>query len=189
MKSTALAVLFLLFSVIPSLAAKPAFKTLVIEDISFVGADIHDISDEDKPVLEKYKTKAATDFRNQVTDYLKPKNIFQNITDKATGSADEVILQTRFTEIQFGSPGRRAARFFLFFIPIGGTFDLGIKGRLLDGKSKAEILNQHQSTNTGWYKGDTAETLAQYSKDLAIGFAELVESFMTDEYEPVKGEW
>lgn len=162
----------------------PTYKTLVIEDIIFNGADIKDLTPDNKAEFDMVRPQLIADFKNSMTDYLASKKLFINISNKATGSSDEIIFQSRYIEIQLGSPGRRMARYFLFFIPIGGSFDLEVKGRLVDSATGKEITSRSHSTNTGWYNGDTGSTLLSYSKDLALQCAEDIEDFMINDFDP-----
>lgn len=162
---------------------KPQYKTLVIKDIIFEGAEIKDLSAENEAALNKVRAQMILEFTNTIKEYLEQKKLFTNITSEAKGTSDELILQSRYLEIQMGNPGRRMVRFFTFGIPMGGNFDLSIKGRLVDSLSGKEILNQRHSSNTSWYKAQTDELLVKFTKEIGLEFSELVESFISDDFD------
>lgn len=162
---------------------KPPYKTLVIKNIVFDGAEIKDLSPENEVALNMVRAQMVSEFTDTIKKYLEQKKLFAKITTEEKGTSDEVILQSRYLEIQLGKPGRRIARFFTFGIPLGGNFDLSIKGRLVDSMSGKEIVNQRHSSNTSWYKAQTDELLLKFTKEIALDFAELVESFMNDEFD------
>lgn len=187
-KVSALFVLLMILSASTSIAEmsfapSAKYKSLVIEDIVFDGAEMEDWTPENQADFTKVRDSIVQEFRNVIRKQINSERIFTSIVSKPTGSKEELVLQTRFMHIKLGDPVRRMARYFMpLLIPLGGTFEITIKGRLVDGDTGKEIKSLTKTTNTGWYNGGTDAVLVRYAKNLAEDYASLVESFMTEEH-------
>jgi hypothetical protein len=155
------------------------YDTIVVKDYSTKGAEISNIDDEEKKMLEAAEKDIVKALTASTVKNLKEKNIFKKVESNGSTKNKAVILQGKITKF---NGGVGAAKWFLgFAAPKSTKTNISIEAELIDASSgkalvKIKDIRSGGEGNTLGSKNmsrafivqaeDEGEELAEFIKDI-----------------------
>ncbi|WP_041970540.1 DUF4410 domain-containing protein [Geobacter sp. OR-1] len=114
------------------------YDTIIVKDYSVKGAEITNIDDEEKKMLEAAEKDIVKALTESTVKHLKEKGIFKKVESNGSAKTKAVILQGKITKF---NGGVGAAKWFLgFMAPKSTKTNISIEAELVDAASGKALV-------------------------------------------------
>jgi hypothetical protein len=124
-----------------------AYDTIVVTAFSTEGAELANLDDEEKKIVEEIKPTIVKNLKESLVKYLKKEGKFKNVLANGTPKGKAIIVEGKFTKF---NGGIGAAKFFLgWMAPEGGKTNISVSGHLIDAKTGKELATFSDTRSGG----------------------------------------
>jgi curli biogenesis system outer membrane secretion channel CsgG len=114
-----------------------AYDTIVVREFSTEGAELANLDDEEKKIMEEMKPTIVRNLKESLVKNLKKEGKFRNVLAIGEPKGKAIIVEGKFTRF---NGGQGAAKFFLgWMAPESGKTNISVAGRLVDAKTGKEL--------------------------------------------------
>ena len=114
-----------------------AYDTIVVREFSTEGAELANLDDEEKKIMEEIKPTIVKNLKESIVKNLKKEGKFRNVLNNGEPKGKAIIVEGKFTRF---NGGKGAAKFFLgWMAPESGKTNISVAGRLVDAKTGKEL--------------------------------------------------
>ncbi|MDR3578839.1 MAG: DUF4410 domain-containing protein [Oryzomonas sp.] len=124
-----------------------AYDTIVVRAFSTDGAELANLDDEEKKIVEEIKPTIVKNLKESLVKNLKKEGKFRNVLAKGEPKGKAVIVEGKFTRF---NGGIGAAKFFPgWMAPKSGKTNISVTGRLVDAKTGKELATFSDTRSGG----------------------------------------
>jgi hypothetical protein len=124
-----------------------AYDTIVVREFSTEGAELANLDDEEKKVMEEIKPTLVKNLKESIVKNLKKEGKFRNVLNNGEPKGKAIIVEGKFTRF---NGGKGAAKFFLrWMAPESGKTNISVAGRLVDAKTGKELATFSDTRSGG----------------------------------------
>lgn len=114
-----------------------AYDTIVVRDFSTDGAELANLDNEEKKIVEEIKPTIVKNLKESLVKNLKKEGKFRNVLVNGEPKGKTIIVEGKFTRF---NGGIGAAKFFLgWMAPESGKTNISVSGRLVDARTGKEL--------------------------------------------------
>jgi hypothetical protein len=124
-----------------------AYDTIVVREFSTVGAELANLNDEEKKIVEEIKPAIVRNLKESLVKNLKKEGKFRNVLASGEPKGKAIIVEGKFTRFNGGAG---AAKFFLgWMAPGSGKTNISVTGRLVDARTGKELATFSDTRSGG----------------------------------------
>ncbi len=128
-----------------------AYDTIVVREFSSDGAELANLDDNEKKILEEMKPTIVKNLKESLVKNLKKEGKFGNVLANGEPKGKTIIVEGKFTRF---NGGKGAAKFFPgWMAPKSGKTNISVAGRLIDAKTGKELATFSDTRSGGEWGG------------------------------------
>jgi curli biogenesis system outer membrane secretion channel CsgG len=128
-----------------------AYNTIVVREFSTDGAELANLDDEEKKIVEEIKPTIVKNLKESLVKNLKKEGKFRNVLVNGEPKGKAIIVEGKFTRF---NGGKGAAKFFPGWIgTVSGKTNISVAGRLVDAKTGKELATFSDTRSGGEWSG------------------------------------